>query len=1086
MSRTNVLEGFRNVDLFNVQQRQALLSLGGETIIEAIYNLQQGTATTADMINFVNTLAGIDISGELSLKNKVKLSEAGLLKVAESIQGFASQNKELLKAIDEAQTESTTTTIKYLVLTGMVSESNFASSVEALNYIASKNITPTLTQLNTLFSLASFGVSLTEANIDKVFAPSASSTTAPIVTPIEKALEILKTNPNDARQWSALLAKVGIREADVQNIIKTIEALNSFDKAMGNVEGSAAYLVLEALSNNAAKIDNLAESLRKKAVQLIITSSQGHILSAHIDALTSLGVENANILLATTSNPKETAGRVIITEIGNNFVTSSGEFTRVVLGTVLERAQDLGGTLSGLGWSRKTIDYITKSMSALKALNRNLAQAVRSDIGQAFAQNLGTLREQDIKFHMDRITIGALFANASGNIESMKPALVRSGINLNAGWINNFSKNLTPSERAKLAKAIGEHLLGAGFVSGSFLNNLNWIDMNRLLLNSATINALGINIKMLNKLGIEITNDGLEQILRAENDKLREEIAGLTSEERAAIQQPESALFKDIALIMRQLNIDKLGNMKMKQVLKLMGELALPMADDYTLMKPLLNSYPNTLLRNITGKQLRLIQAFAEILPMMNVSQLAIFAVYGVVPLSAPTITDILGRNIKVGDSGLNLTPEQKQALKDIGIKEDAIKEFKTIYDAAGAINSVISNPANFKLAATAENIVKGLKALELPLFKDAALEQAKAVFGERAAIIGKILPIIQRMVAEEILSPLGGEILLQRLEAERESLARGVNVITKLSPLAAKLAKPATARNWLKSGKSIMDVAREFVDAKLNTINNYRQGRESYVRKALDNNYKAALTNLLDHVTADSSVRDKIGRSLYEGKALKEALVGNGITLEQVEDIPRQITENLKFRIQKEGMSDAVILEATSAFMIASLLTRGYTPFAEQLYAGKLLARDIIVEKLTGEGKTLTSVLALYLHSLTGKGAHQLVTTDAYSKRDYLDTKPMFDALGIKSSFVTKDMGITEENIPDEAERSREIFRLKQEAYNAEVTYVSGAAVAFDILHDLRVAEKEGRYIPRPLNYANVDEIDNIILDQALSEFIL
>ncbi|MCK4463549.1 MAG: hypothetical protein KAU58_04485, partial [Candidatus Omnitrophica bacterium] len=991
-------------------------------------------------------------------------------------------------------------------------------------------------------------------------------------TPNMVALAILRQNLSNIPEAVRLLEDIGMTNAEIKNVIEVIEKLNEFDEKQRNAIGSTAHLVLNVLIKDAASIDNLAEAVKDTAKAIIIRSSAEYMTLAHIEALMSFGLSRteAGLLVSIALNENEPARKLIIMEIGNSLALSGGEFTRVVLGVVLEHAQDLRGILEklnigvrdppvslsqdkkqalinkinnlkeekailvtsllrslselalanpaqsnikiieikinslkekiaeidaelpelshqlsqhemssftyrGLGWKQKTIDAIVDGMEILGTLDASLAQAVKADIARAFIQNLGTLREQDIKFHMNRIIMGALFANANGDIEAIKPALEKLDVDLSADLFTNFDK-LTRQEQIKLTGAIGEHLLGAGFTSGAVFNNLNRIDINKLLRNSVIINALNAGIETLENLDIQIEDDRIMQIIQTQADAAQTDNARL-------------ALLQDITNVMQHLSLDRLARMHSAEIMRLMGDIAMPLNSDYTLMQEFLKTRPNILLRNITPEALSAIQSLAESLPRMTNAQLAVFAVYGVAPMSVLSIARILEGTVQVKDGNVVLTPEQKTALKSIGVKEQKIDDFETINEIAENIAANIANAENFKNPESAKNIVNGLGIFGIPVFKGATLRQAKAVFAERATMIKQVLPIIERLVRDGSLGYEAGQNLLYKFSTEHSTLTKDVNIISKLSALSVKMAEPEKISNWLKSkDKSVVQKAIDFFRSKVvNRAKFALQARETYVINALNKNYEAALDNLLGHIIGDDITKDAVKQAvLLEGKSLKEALEEQGIRLENLKDIPKQITESLKVRVQEEGLSESLILDATSAFTLGSLLTRGYTPFAEQLYAGKLLAQDIIIQMGTGEGKTLASVLALYLHALTGNGAHQLVTTDAYAERDCLDTKQVFDILGIKSTYVTKDMGITEEKIADEAERSQEILRLKQEAYNAEVTYIACSTIAFDILHDLKVADRGGKYIQRALNYANVDEIDNIILDQALSEFIL
>ncbi|MGB2706011.1 MAG: hypothetical protein WBC74_04070 [Candidatus Omnitrophota bacterium] len=718
-------------------------------------------------------------------------------------------------------------------------------------------------------------------------------------------------------------------------------------------------------------------------------------------------------------------------------------------------------TYQGLGWKQEAIDAIVNGIAILQTIDPALAHDAKTDIAQAFSQNLGTLRQQDIGFHMKRIVMGALFANARGNIEAILPALAQLGINPTA---HDF-KNLTEKD----TNTIGEHLLGAGFVSGSLFNNLNKININNMLKNSIIVST-------------------------ANKEK-----------------------YGEAGLIMRHYRLDKLAKMDSSEVTKLMNELAMPLSSDYSLMQEFLQGRPNILLRNLTPETLSAIQSLGESLPYMSYTQLAVFAIYGITPMNAKAVRMALEAKVKdpkgmvrIENGSLKITKRLRTLFRAFGIRLNNAQKEISVNEIAKMVAAKMANVE--KLASTPNNaqyIVNSLNTLGIQTFrrtedKGKALRQARAVFAERAKMLERIIPIAEKLIENGSLDHAVGEAFLRKLGTQYANLITNARLCDKLNRLQTKSGRATTVDEMtfklLKSDMSTVQRIRSFVIGQINRIKVRWFGREQAVRKALKKNHAAANSNLFTHIrqnllpedagVAISAIERVLSKEGQKEKVtFEKALNNQGISLksergkairEALSKIPEQITSNLRGRMQRK----AVVLDATSAFILATLLADGYgfAPHKEQSYAGKLLAEEIIIQMGTGEGKTLTSVLALYLHALTGKSAHQLVTADFLAERDFNETKPIFDMLGIEPSFVTRDMGISE----DAENRGEKILEAKRKAYSADVVYVANTTVRFDKLHDLRTHREEEKYITRELNYANVDEIDNITLDQALSECIL
>jgi len=210
------------------------------------------------------------------------------------------------------------------------------------------------------------------------------------------------------------------------------------------------------------------------------------------------------------------------------------------------------------------------------------------------------------------------------------------------------------------------------------------------------------------------------------------------------------------------------------------------------------------------------------------------------------------------------------------------------------------------------------------------------------------------------------------------------------------------------------------------------------------------------------------------------------------VANILQEETTRLRTTAQGAGkLTDEILRDAGAAVYVSARETRSKpgAPFLmhpEQLLGGRLLSLGFIAQMLTGEGKTVTAVIPLYTRALLGKGiVSQITTTDAFSRRDLLleDTHAMFRLLGLRSAAVFREGALVEDVAGTLQER--EGREAKQEAYDADVVYVSISTHVFDYLEDEKAVDESQRLMRRARFYANIDEIDNVLFEQALSEFI-
>ena len=200
--------------------------------------------------------------------------------------------------------------------------------------------------------------------------------------------------------------------------------------------------------------------------------------------------------------------------------------------------------------------------------------------------------------------------------------------------------------------------------------------------------------------------------------------------------------------------------------------------------------------------------------------------------------------------------------------------------------------------------------------------------------------------------------------------------------------------------------------------------------------------------------------------------------------DLRAQSSE-LRFRAQSGEPPSKLIAEAFALIRETSHRILGMRPFDVQLSAGISLASKCIVEMATGEGKTLTAMLPLFLHGLSGKGSHLVTANDYLALRDAKLTRPVFKALGLTVGVIQKASSDSE--------------RLA--AYRCDVTYGTCSEFGFDFLRDrmkrrgAKIAglnsnevEREPTLQPvrRPMNFILVDEADSIMIDDAGTPLII
>ena len=179
--------------------------------------------------------------------------------------------------------------------------------------------------------------------------------------------------------------------------------------------------------------------------------------------------------------------------------------------------------------------------------------------------------------------------------------------------------------------------------------------------------------------------------------------------------------------------------------------------------------------------------------------------------------------------------------------------------------------------------------------------------------------------------------------------------------------------------------------------------------------------------------------------------------------------TAAFKKRIAGGEELDSILPEAFAAVREASWRVLGMKHFKVQIIGGIVLHQGRISEMKTGEGKTLVATLPAYLNALTGKGVHIVTVNDYLAKRDSEWMGKVYSFLGLKVGLILHDMDNNE----------------RREAYNADITYVTNNELGFDYLRDNMVIY-ESEKVQREHNYAIVDEVDSILIDEARTPLII
>jgi len=204
-------------------------------------------------------------------------------------------------------------------------------------------------------------------------------------------------------------------------------------------------------------------------------------------------------------------------------------------------------------------------------------------------------------------------------------------------------------------------------------------------------------------------------------------------------------------------------------------------------------------------------------------------------------------------------------------------------------------------------------------------------------------------------------------------------------------------------------------------------------------------------------------------------------------QDDLRQLMAEVRDDYKEESDLDDYLPQVFAATREAAKRTNGQRHFDVQLMGGVALHEGKISEMKTGEGKTLTATLAVSLNALSGRGVHVVTVNDYLVKRDTQWMGKIYDYLGFKVGCVQHDSAfIYDADYISDDERMAFLRPVtRREAYEADITNATNNELGFDYLRDNMVVDS-ANLVQRPLNYAIVDEVDNILIDEARTPLII
>ena len=219
-------------------------------------------------------------------------------------------------------------------------------------------------------------------------------------------------------------------------------------------------------------------------------------------------------------------------------------------------------------------------------------------------------------------------------------------------------------------------------------------------------------------------------------------------------------------------------------------------------------------------------------------------------------------------------------------------------------------------------------------------------------------------------------------------------------------------------------------------------------------------LKNLIENDKAELRRTSKIADRVIELEPKFKAMTDEEL---------REMTQTFRQRLEKGESLDDILEEAFAVVREAARRVLGLFPYKVQIQGGIVLHGGNIAEMKTGEGKTLTETMPVYLNALAGKGVHVVTVNDYLATRDSEEMGEVYRFLGLTVGLNLNSMNATQ----------------KREAYNCDVTYSTNNELGFDYLRDNMVVYKE-QMVQRHLYFAVVDEVDSILIDEARTPLII
>ncbi len=198
--------------------------------------------------------------------------------------------------------------------------------------------------------------------------------------------------------------------------------------------------------------------------------------------------------------------------------------------------------------------------------------------------------------------------------------------------------------------------------------------------------------------------------------------------------------------------------------------------------------------------------------------------------------------------------------------------------------------------------------------------------------------------------------------------------------------------------------------------------------------------------------------------------------------------TATFKKRLEAGETLDDLLPEAFAVCREMSKRKLGMRHFDVQLLGGMVLHQGRIAEMRTGEGKTLVATLPIYLNALEGKGAHLVTVNDYLAKRDAQWMGPLYHGLGLSVGIIQHEASFLFDPTYDAPDKRLQFLRpcSRQEGYGADITYGTNNEFGFDYLRDNLVVTDAEQGVQRESNYAIVDEVDSILIDEARTPLII